>query len=290
MPRNLDITALRSFVAVADAKGVTKAASQLNLTQSAVSMQLKRLEESFGQDLLDRSGRQIALTVAGDQLLGYARKMVSMNDETWGRMTNQAFEGEINFGVPHDVIYPHVPRILQRFNAEYPRIRVQLHSLYTSRLRVQIGRGEMDLILATEEALDPGGETLATSPLVWSGAQGGQAWRHRPVRFASVSHCLFRRPAIEALEREGIPWENGIDSISDIAVEASVSADLAISVQLEASVPRSCEIIRHGGALPVLPEYQVNMYVCEGPRAVMAERLAAFVRQAYGASEVLAAE
>lgn len=290
MARNLDMTALRSFVAVADARGVTKAAAQLNLTQSAVSMQLKRLEDSFGQELLDRTGRQIALTAAGDQLLGYARRMVSLNDETWGRMTNQAFEGELNFGVPHDVIYPHVPRILQRFNAEYPRVRVQLHSLYTSLLKTQMGRGEMDLILATEDALGPGGETLATSPLVWAGAVGGHVWRQRPLRFATVSHCMFRRPAIEALERAGIPWENGVDSISDVAVEASVSADLAIFVQLESSVPRSCEIIRHGGTLPALPEYQVNMYACSGPRADMAQRLATFVRQAYGTCEVLAAE
>jgi DNA-binding transcriptional LysR family regulator len=290
MARNLDMTALRSFVAVADARGVTKAAAQLNLTQSAVSMQLKRLEEAFGQDLFDRSGRHIALTPAGDQLLGYARKLVCLNDETWGRMTNQAFEGELNFGVPHDVIYPHVPRVLQQFNAEFPRVRVHLHSLYTSALKQQIGRGEMDIILATEEACDAGGETLATAPLVWAGAVGGQVWRQRPVRFATVSHCMFRRPAIEALEREGIPWENGVDSISDVAVEASVSADLAIFVQLQSSVPRSCEVIRHGGALPALPEYRVDMYICDGPRADMARRLARLVRQAYGASEALAAE
>jgi DNA-binding transcriptional LysR family regulator len=289
MPRNLDITALRSFVAVADAKGVTKAAAQLNLTQSAVSMQLKRLEDSLGLNLLDRSGRGIALTTAGEQLLGYARRMVDLNDEAWGRMTNEAFEGELNFGVPHDLIYPHVPRVLQQFNAEYPRIKVQLHSLYTRVLKTQIGRGEMDLILATEEACDAGGVTLVRGPLIWVGASGGQAWRARPLRFASVNHCIFRRPAIEALEYAGIPWENGVESISDVAVEASISADLAINAQLPFALPRGCEAIRHGGALPELPEYLVNMYICEGPRADLAQRLATLVQQAYGASGALAA-
>ena len=96
--RNLDITTLRSFVAVADSGGVTRAAGFLHLTQSAVSMQLKRLEELLGLELLDRSGRTIALTASGEQLLAYARRMVALNDEVIGRLTDQAFEGEVLLG------------------------------------------------------------------------------------------------------------------------------------------------------------------------------------------------
>ena len=98
MPRNLDMTALRSFVAVAEAGGVTRAAGFLNLTQSAVSMQLKRLEENLGQNLLDRSARQIALTAQGEQLLGYGRRMLALNDEVYSRLTDKSFEGEITLG------------------------------------------------------------------------------------------------------------------------------------------------------------------------------------------------
>ena len=140
MPRNLDLTALRSFAAVADAGGVTRAAALLNLTQSAVSMQLKRLEESLGLALLDRSARTIALTAQGEQLLAYARRLLALNDEAWGRLTHPAFEGVIDFGVPHDIIYPHVPGVLQRFAAAYPRVKLQLHSLYTSGLKEQLAR------------------------------------------------------------------------------------------------------------------------------------------------------
>ena len=156
MTRNLDLTALRSFVAVADAGGVTRAATQLNLTQSAVSMQLKRLEESLGQPLLDRSQRTVTLTAQGEQLLGYARRLLDLNDEAWGRMTNPAFEGEINFGVPQDIMYPHVPRVLQRFAQEYPRVRVMLQSDHTIDLKAKFARSEIDLILTTEAQLEPG--------------------------------------------------------------------------------------------------------------------------------------
>lgn len=290
MARNLDLTALRSFVTVSDAGGVTRAAAQLNLTQSAVSMQLKRLEEMTGQPLIDRSGRGVALTPQGEQLAGYARRMLALNDEAWGRLTNQAFEGEINFGVPHDVIYPHVPRAMHAFAAEFPRVKVQLHSSFTSVLKDQLDRGEMDLILTTEADLDVGGEVLARQPLVWIGAQGGQTWRTRPVRFASVNRCIFKRPTLDALEAAGLPWELAVDAQSFSAVDASVSADLAVCVQLASAVPAHCEPIRHGGALPDLPDYLVNMYVTGGPGARLALRLAEMVRQAYGVCDRMAAE
>jgi len=290
MPRNLDLTALRSFTAVADAGGVTRAAAQLNLTQSAVSMQLKRLEDNLGLSLLDRTARSIALTAQGEQLLAYSRRLLALNDEAWNRLTCPAFEGQLDFGVPHDIIYPHVPGVLRRFSAEYPRVKLQLHSLYTSGLKEHFARGEMDLILTTETSVDAGGETLTVQPLVWTGAPGGQAWRSRPLRLGSCAQCVFKRPTIEALEAAGIPWELAVDSISTQAVEASVSADLAVSVQMASAVPAHSEVIRHGGALPDLPAHYINMYVSSGARAPIAERLAALLRQAYGVAECLAAE
>ena len=112
MSRNLDLTSLRSFAAVADAGGVTRAAGFLNLTQSAVSMQIKRLEESLDLQLLDRSGRSVTLTAAGEQMLGYARRLLALNDEAVARLTHQSFEGEIVMGVPADIVYPAIPRVL----------------------------------------------------------------------------------------------------------------------------------------------------------------------------------
>lgn len=290
MARNLDLTALRSFVAVSDAGGVTRAATRLNLTQSAVSMQLKRLEESLGQPLLDRSARTIALTAQGEQLLGYARRMLSLNDEAWGRLTNQAFEGELTVGVPQDIIYPHIPRVLQRFAQEYPRVRVMLQSDLTVELKQRFAKSEIDLILTTEAEVDAGGEILVKQPLVWVGAENGQSWRSRPLRFGTTARCMFRRPAIDALDKAGLAWDLAVDSISCSAVEVSVIADLAVFVQLAGSIPARCEEIRHGGALPDLPDYLINMYVCEGPRAALASRLAGVLRQAYGICEQMAAE
>ncbi|TCM84366.1 LysR family transcriptional regulator [Rhodovulum steppense] len=281
MPRHLDLTALRSFVAVAEAGGVTRAAGFLNLTQSAVSMQLKRLEQALGLDLLDRSERRVRLTAAGEQLLGYARRLLALNDEVYARMTAQDYEGEIVLGVPHDIVYPAIPQVLNRFAADFPRVRVQLISSYTTRLREQFRRGEVDLILTTEDRCGPGGETLAELPLVWVGAIGGHAWKQRPLRLAYEHACIFRQDVEEALDRAGIPWQMAVESDSIRTVEASVSADLAVHTVVEGAMPPYVERISHGGALPDLPRTLIDLYVSDVAPGPTLEALAGLIRQAY---------
>ncbi len=279
--RNLDITTLRSFVAVADLGGVTRAAGHLHLTQSAVSMQLKRLEDVLGLSLLDRSNRSVTLTAAGQQMLGYARRMVDMNDEVMARLTDQTYEGEIVLGVPHDIVLPAVPHVLQRFNTMFPRMKVQLITTPTRDLKAKHKRGECDIILTTEISVDAGGETLTELPLKWVGAPGGMAWRQRPLRLVFGRHCIFRAGAIAALEAAGIEWELAVETESDRTIEATVSADLGINTMLEGMEPRHLEQIDHGGALPELTMQKINMYGLDRARGEVLSQLGALLRQAY---------
>ena len=281
MARNLDMTALRSFVAVADMGGVTKASGFLHLTQSAVSMQLKRLEESLGLSLLDRSQRTISLTASGEQLLGYARRMLELNDEALQRLTHDDFEGEIILGVPHDIVYPVIPRVLQMFHAEYPRMRVSLVTSHTDTLKADFSRGIGDLILTTEYECDPGGETLITVPLRWVGAPDGSAYRQRPLRLAFGRLCRFRSVGLRTLEDNGIPWEMAVDTESDRTIEATVSADLAVGAMLEGTVPPYLEPIPQGNGLPHLEEQQINLYGDREGVDQARRRLADMVRQGY---------
>ncbi len=182
MPRNLDLTALRALVAVADSGGVTRAAGLLNLTQSAVSMQIKRLEEGLGLEFFTRAQRKLTLTPQGEQLLHYARRMLELNDEALSRLADTGFDCEIRLGVPHDIVYPAIPGVLQRLASVYPCARVNLLSCFTPLLKEEFARGELDLILTTEEAPGEGGESLDQRPLVWVGAPGGAVWQRRPLR------------------------------------------------------------------------------------------------------------
>ena len=283
--RNLDITTLRSFVAVADAGGVTRAAGFLHLTQSAVSMQLKRLEELLGLDLLDRSGRTIALTPSGEQLLTYARRMVALNDEVITRLTDQAFEGEISLGVPHDIVYPAIPRVLKQFNAAFPRVRVQLEASHTRVLKDKFEKGACDLILTTETDAGSGAETLAIKDLVWIGAPSGTAWRQQePLRLAFGRFCVFRGVVADALDAVDILWEISVETDSDRTIEAAVAADLAVHAMIDGTEPPYLEQIDHGGTLPPLPRQMINLYGGQNSAGEVQDSLANLLRSAFVAT------
>ncbi len=281
MPRNLDMTALRSFVTVADTGGVTRAAGLLNLTQSAVSMQIKRLEANLARALLVRSGRGVSLTADGEQLLGYARRLLSINDEVYQRMTDHAFEGEVVLGVPHDIVYPVIPQVLKRFNAEFPRMKVQLIASNTIALKADFARGQCDLILTTENNPDAGGEALATVPLRWVGAPGGAIHAQSPIRLAFGKNCKFRPVALEVLNRAGLAWEMAVETDSDRTIEATLSADLAISAMLEGTEPPQLELIAPDSGLPELGSQQIAMYGAGDLTNPVNSRLAEMVRQGY---------
>ncbi|KEJ89888.1 LysR family transcriptional regulator [Sulfitobacter donghicola] len=280
--RNLDIATLRALVAVADAGGVTRAAGFLNLTQSAVSMQLKRLEELLGVDLLDRTGRGIAFTANGDHLLKYARRMVAMNDEAVTKLTVQEPAATLRLGVPHDIVYPAIPEVLKQFNAAHPSVRVLLESSNTRTLKSMFAKGECDIILTTETKLDSGGVTLAERPLRWVGAPGGAAWRQRPLSIAYGRLCTFRPQAVAALDEADIGWQMLLETDNDSAIHATVSADLAIHTAIEGTEPQNLTPIKHGGALPELPEQKINLYQAEGKTSEALLSLVRFLKNRMG--------
>lgn len=183
--------------------GVMRAAGYLNLTQSAVSMQIRRLEDSLGVDLLDRSARKVVPTAAGEHMLSYARRMLALNDEVYGLLTRARYEGDLTLGVPHDIVYPAIPQILQRFAADFPKVKVRLLSSFTRMLKEQFARGECDVIVTTEDVVETGGETLTELPLIWVGAPGGVAWRQRPLPLAYEQRCIFRQGVQARLDAAG---------------------------------------------------------------------------------------
>ncbi|MBL4749363.1 MAG: LysR family transcriptional regulator [Amylibacter sp.] len=281
MPRNLDLTALRSFVTVAEVGGVTRAAGQLHLTQSAVSMQLKRLEESMGLSLLDRSGRGIALTQQGELLLSYAKRLLALNDEAWGRLTSDDFEDTIVLGVPHDIVYPHIPKVLKRFAAEFPRVKVQLVSSYTLDLKQKLEQGKADLILGTEVNCPQGAVSVGSACLNWYCAQDGRVWKKQPLALAYENRCLFGQFAIEALDNASITWELVVDTNHAKTVEASVSADLAIHACLCGTQSADWDVVPDEAGLPALPEFQITMQKGGSANPILTDRLADMIASAY---------
>ena len=283
MPRNLDMTALRSFVTVAEKGGVTRASGFLNLTQSAVSMQLKRLEEALDLPLLDRTARTVSLTATGEQLLSYARRMLDLNDEVMSRMTDNAYEGEVTLGAPHDVLYPAIPQVLKSFSSEFPRVKVHLISSNTNNLKSMFDRGEVNFILTTEDGVPQGAQSLTSLPLVWIGADGGTAYRERPIRLAFASNCIFRGGAQAALDEAGVAWEMGVDTTNNSAVNAIVAADLAVHAALAGTEPPYTKQLPTNCGLPDLTTQHINLYRSDAAKGAVADAMEALLAQYYAA-------
>ena len=279
--RNLDLGTLRSFVTIADAGSMTRAASRLFMTQSAISMQIKRLENNLGFSVFERSAQGMTPTSEGEQLLHFANQMLALNDEAMGRLTSPDYEGLVRLGVPGDVIYPHIPRVLREFSRDYPRVQVKLCSAQTYTLKSEFNEGLQDIVLTTEKTPSTGGRVISTQPLVWTGAESGVAWKKRPLPLGFAKICAFKDGVTKALDDAGIDWVDIVTSGDAAASEAMTSADLCVTAELEAAIHSSRVIIEHGGQLPDLPQHSIVLYSNDSPGNQLAQTLVEYLFRAY---------
>jgi DNA-binding transcriptional LysR family regulator len=281
MLRNLDIALLRSFLAVVDAGGVTRAAAILALRQAAVSQQIKRLEELLGQRLFERQGRRLVLAPAGERLVAQARRLVAQNDDLLAAMRAPAFVGEVRLGVPYDIIASIVPPILRGFAKAQPRVRVSLVCEDSRVVREALRSGGVDLALTTETECGRHGETLRTDRLVWVGAAGGDAHLKDPVPVSlGAPTSAFRPVAVEALGKARRDWRTVCEVSRLEPVYAVLEAGLAVAPLLRSSVPDRFEILGREARLPSLPEFRINLYAPSG-LGPAARDLAEHVRAAF---------
>ncbi|MFN4171256.1 MAG: LysR family transcriptional regulator [Pseudorhodobacter sp.] len=251
MTRHLDLTALRSIVAVAEIGGVTRAAGVLNLTQSAVSMQIRRLEDGLGTSLFRRASRRMVPTAEGEVLLTYARRILALNDEALARVAPASQPGQVlRLGVPYDIVSPQMPGVLRRMAADWPAHRVDLVTSYSRHLLTRFGAGEFDLVLTTQSETGPEAEVLDQRPLLWVTAPGGGAAALRPVPVAFKPECAFRAPALAALEAAGIDWVAVPDGGSETVIETTVAAGLGLTVRMAGNVPPGCAAVGASANLP----------------------------------------
>ena len=284
MPHNIDTALLRAFVAVAETGGMTSAARLVNLTQAAVSQQVKRLEETFGRQLFERDRRGLRLTPSGERLLVRARRLLALNDEVWALMTAPDFTGEVRLGVPHDIVGPYMPPVLKSFDQAWPGVRVSLDCRTSVNLLRALERREVDLILTTERACAPHGETLLPDPLVWVGARDGRAWKRDPLPVSiGGEDCAFRPFAIEALNHAGRDWRPVCEISNMLAECAAVEADLAVVPLLASTVPETLTILGAGDGLPPLPMFQINLYLPQVGASDIAVELARHIRAQFAA-------
>jgi len=260
----LELDVLRTFVAIAETNSFSSAANAVFRTPSAVSMQIKKLEETLGRAMFSRDARSVSLTPDGEVLLGYARRLLAINREAVSKFIIPEINGVVHIGSPDDVGDRILPMVLKRFAKTHPGISVDVVIDQSVNLRKRLEERRLDITLVTcqPETLPEGAEIVRTEPLVWAGAKGGSAHMCRPLPVSVWEEgCAWRAGAINGLEEAGIEYRIAYMSAHGAGQRAAILSDLAI-----APLPRSClgeefvELCENDG-LPPIGSYSVAMLV-----------------------------
>lgn len=278
----LPLDLLRTFVAAADSRSFTRAGKAVSRTQSAVSMQVKRLEDLAGQPLFARGGRDVALTPEGEALLPYARRILRLHDEAVSALARPEMAGLVRLGSPDDFAARFLPPILARFAQTFPRVQVYVRTEPSSRLLADLGRGELDLVIATLPDLARGGELIAREPVVWATSARHLAHEQEPLPLA-VFHkgCFYRQWAEQALDTAGRDYRVAYVSPSIAGLQAAMFAGLAVAPIGLSTVPEGARLLTAEEGFPPLPTASITLHRRLDGRTPAVDGLAEHVAEAF---------
>lgn len=283
MPARLDPLLLRSFVAIADAGSLTRAGERLRLSQPTISLQVQRLERALGCRLLERSPHRLSLTAEGETLLGYARRILALQEEALGRLSQPGVSGTVRLGTPEDFATTHLPAVLGAFTRAHPLVALEVTTDLTLNLVQRFGAGEFDLVLVKREPAGPAeGVRVWREPLVWASAAplADAFGRAAPLPLVVSPHpCVYRRRAIRTLERLGREHRIAYTSTSLAGAQAAVRAGLGVAVLPKEMVPPDFTVLDEAAGAPDLADTEIALMLAT-PVPVPAERLAQHMVQA----------
>jgi DNA-binding transcriptional LysR family regulator len=261
----MDSFLLKTFLVLARTKNFTKAAESLFRSQSAISLQIARLEALLGKPLFIRDRRNVALTLEGEQLLGYAQQILHCEEEMFSRFQQPPLAGEVKFGTPEDLATLYLPNILGNFVGAHPGVLLNVNCEFTMQLLEGFESLRYDLVLIKQDPQKPHpkSEEVWKEPLVWVCGKD-------PLHFSiseetlplilAPSPCVYRQRAIDALNREGRRWRIVYTSPSLTGTLAAVRAGLGISVLPLKMIPKDLQIFRNG---PPLKDAQIALLMQE---------------------------
>jgi DNA-binding transcriptional LysR family regulator len=277
----LDLELLRSFVSVVEAGGFTRAGERVHRTQSTVSQQIKRLEEDVGQPLLNRSGKDVTPTEAGERLLSYARRLLSLAEEARDVLAQPGNEGAIRLGVPEDFAAYRLAKLLAAFLRSHPGLRLDVRADQSANLKRDLERGELDLALFKRTAGEKGGIAVWPERVHWVTSKS----HPRDTRVGSVPligfppGCLYRAGAIHALESAGRSWHMAYTSSNLAGIQAAIAAGMGLSILSEIAILADHRVLTAKDGFAPIDRTEVALVAAPdaSPATLrLAERLAEF--------------
>lgn len=275
MPRSLDTDQLRTFIAIADTGSFTRAGGEVHKTQSAVSMQMKRLEEMVAKKLFARDGRNSRLTADGELLLDYARRIIRLSDEALSIFLEPEQAGLVRLGTPNDYADHFLPETLARFARTHPRIQVEVRCDDSDILTAKAKTGEIDLAIITCAPDVPHGEIVRREKLVWV-TSARHCTHEEPVVPLALSNvgCSWRQLALDALDEKGRAYRLAYTSPNSAAIAAAVLSGLAVAAIPEMVIRRDMRMLSPEDGYPELGSFDIGLVRTPGNGTAAARALA----------------
>ncbi len=278
----LEADVLRTFVAIVETGSFAAAAENVFRTPSAISMQIKKLEEILGRPLFVRDSRSVTLTADGEMLLDYARRLLAINREAVAKFIAPEVAGEVRLGAPDDVSEQFLPEMLRRFSQSHPGVVVNVIVENTSELIARLDKRSIDLALVTcggGFAGDSKAEVLFREKLVWATLKGGCAAIRDPLPVSVWEEgCSWRKQALDGLHAQGREYRISFQSAYISAQRAAILADLAIAPLPESALSDPIVAAPRSLGLPALGDYGLGMMIAgeaTAPVAAAADHLRA---------------
>lgn len=277
----LDLELLRSFVSVVDSGGFTRAGERVHRTQSTVSQQIKRLEDDIGQPLLNRSGKDVTPTEAGERLLSYARRLLSLAEEARDVVAQPDHEGAVRLGVPEDFAAYRLAKLLAAFSRSHPTLRLDVRADQSANLKRDLDRGELDLALFKRAVGEKGGIAVWPERVHWvtSKTHPRDTSTGQVPLIGFPPGCLYRAGAIQALESAGRTWHMAYTSSSLAGIQAAIAAGMGLSILSEMSIQADHRVLTAKDGFAPIDRTEVALVASPdaSPATLrLADKLAAF--------------
>lgn len=275
---DLQIDLLRTFLAIIDTGGFTRAAEVVHRSQSAISLQMKKLEDVIGQPLFRRSGPTFTITAKGESLVPYARRMLRLHDETMAAMTTPEVVGSVRLGIIDDYAVRFLPDILTTFAKSYPSVQVSVSCDPSEVLLSSLAKGKLDLALVTGSDREKG-EVIRHDPAVWVTSPNHLVHEIDPLPLA-VFHAdnVVSKWPTEALDAANKDYRIAYESPSEAGIHAIVSAGLAVAIMYQSVVPEDFRILGRKEGFPDLPVAKIVLKKSPQPLSRAAEFMAQHIR------------
>lgn len=279
----LEIDLLRTLVAIADTGSFTQAGREVLRTQSAVSLQMKKLETMLGRALFRPDGRKVALTDDGRTLVAHARRILRAHQDAVSDFAEDQISGSVRLGTPDDYAGVFLPLLLSRFAADYPRVHVDVRCEPSPALRKLVKAGALDLAILSSEVGSEEGPILRREPVFWITSPDRSPHEEEKLPLALFSRpCIFHDWALAAMGDVGRRYRVAYTSSNLSALQAAVTAGLAVGVMAESSCKGDFRVLRPDDGFPVLPQVSITLVQSGRPETDAIQRLTDHITRSFG--------